>query len=262
MRSKVTTVLASGLAILVGAGLLYAATLPAVGWWKFDEPNGVVANDASGFNHNGTLYGSAAFVQDADMGNVLQIYGPSGEVSVPHDASFEPETGTVEIWVKTNGVQNADIVRKTTDFLMNRKESGTFYAYGIRIRRDGSVEAIITDDDLASNQSFVSVRTKASAVKQNQWIHLALRWDGTTAALFVNGKLATASTYTPIPNIGLSYHGTSDLKVGSLWGDLEFNGSLSDLRIYNSALSEADINSHYSAKTSVSAKAAKGGKTR
>jgi len=262
MRSKLNLVLASGLAVLVGAGLLFAATAPAVGWWKFDEPNGVTARDSSGFNHDGTLYGSAAFAQDADMGNVLQVYGPSGEVAVPHDASFEPETGTIEIWVKTAAVLSSGLVWKTTDYLVNRQQSGTFYAYGLRIRRDSSVEAIVTDDDPAADNYFVSVRTKTGTIKQNTWTHLALRWDGTTAAVFVNGKLAAASTYTPIPGKGLSYHGTSDLKVAGLWGDLEFNGSMCDFRMYAAPLSEADIYSHFSAKAPAPSKGTKGTKTR
>ena len=229
-KLSLTSILA--IAALVGAGVLWASTLPEVGWWKFDEPSGVVAFDATGFAHNGTLMGSAAFMPDPVMGNVLEIYGPSGEVRVQHSANFEPETGTVEVWVKLNVLQHTDVVRKTTDFLVNRQQAGEYYAYGLRVLRNGTVQAVICNDDLASSRWLATANTKAMAVRENQWVHLAMRWDGSMLSIFVDGKLAAAATYTPVPGTGLSYHGSSDLKFGAAWGDLEFNGYLSDARLY------------------------------
>ena len=262
MKSKMTLVMALGLAIAVGAGAVFAASLTPMGWWKFDEPNGVTANDFSGFGHNGTIYGSAAFVQDADMGNVLQVYGPSGQVAVPHDASFEPETGTISIWVKPVDGQDADLVRKTTDFMVNRQQSDTAYAYGLRIRRSGAVEGIINNDDPTASSWLVIAASKASTVAKGEWNHLAMRWDGTMLAVFVNGKLVAASAYTPIPGSGLSYHGSSDLQIGALWGDFSFNGSLSDLRLFSTPLSEAEINKLYTSKAPSGGKVTKNGKSR
>jgi hypothetical protein len=245
--NRTHAVLLSGL-LLFAAGAYAAGALSPVGWWKFDEPNGVTAFDSSGSGNNGTLYGAAAFMQDAEIGNALQIYGPSGQMAVPHNAAFEPEMGTVSFWVKSARTQQSDLVRKTTDYLVNRGVEDEFYAYGVRLLRDGSLEGVIGNDDLASDKPFTSVRTKSGAAKQGAWTHVAMRWDGTTVALFVNGKLAAASTYTPIVGSGLSYHGATPLQVGALWGDLAFEGSLSDLRIFSAPLSEAEISGLFATK--------------
>lgn len=235
--------------ILLVAAFAYAAdAVSPVGWWKFEEPNGVTAFDASGNGINGTLYGAAAFMQDAEMGSALQIYGPSGQMAAPHSASLEPENGTVAFWVKSTRTQQSDLVRKTTKFLVNTQVEGTFYAYGVRLMRDGSVEGVVGNDDPASDKPFTPAKTKSGAVRQNVWTHLAMRWDGTTVAIFVNGKLAAASTYNAIAGSGLSYSGATPLQVGALWGDLTFDGSFSDLRIFSAPLSEAEISALFSAK--------------
>ena len=41
------------------------------------------------------------------------------------------------------------------------------------------------------------------------WHHLALRWDGNTVAIFVDGILRGETPYDPVPDTGLSYHGES-----------------------------------------------------
>lgn len=73
----------------------------------------------------------------------------------------------------------------------------------------------------------------------DQWVHLAGRWDGTTAALFINGaKVGQKAT----PFVELDMH---DLMIGAdeNMGSpaYPFHGRIDDLELYNRALTDAEI---------------------
>ena len=218
-----------------------------VGWWLFNDGYGITALDSSGQGNNGTLVSTAFFTTDPQRGNVLNVNGAPGEVDFPFSTSLQPATGTVMVWVKPTLAQTADLVRQTTDLLVRSNQGGTFYAYCLRVNKNGSPVAIIANDDPKTNGKYPQiVVTGPSRVKLNQWTHLAMRWDGSTLSLFLNGKLAGSSPYSAVPNLGLSYHGTAPLKVAAaIWdfnnGYLEYQGLLSDLRIYSRALGDTEI---------------------
>ena len=225
-----------------------------VGWWLFNDGSGIIALDSSGLGNAGMLQGSAFFTTDPQRGSVLEVYGPSGEVDVPFSPSLQPAAGTVMVWVKPTLAQTADLVRQTTDLLVRSNRGGTFYAYCLRVSSKGNPVAIIANDDPKTNGKYPQIVVQGPAqVKQNQWTHLAMRWDGSTLSLFINGKFAGSTPYSPTPNTGLSYHGTAPLKVAAaIWdfnnGYLEYQGLLSDLGIYSRALGDTEIYNVYAGK--------------
>lgn len=235
-------------ALAVALSVQAAITSGLAGWWLFNEASGITANDSSEAGINGTLVGSAMFTNDPDLGNVLDIYGPSGEVDYPYSKALEPATGTISIWVNPSVAQLADIVHLNTDMLVRCGYGGTWYAYDLRIDDKGRPYAIIANDSgkNCGKKPQIVVSGSGRQVRVNQWTNLVMRWDGSTLSLFVNGKLAKATAYDANPDTGLSYHGTSPLTVGSgIWdfnnGYLEYTGELSDLRIYSRALTDSEI---------------------
>lgn len=221
-----------------------------VGLWRFNDGVGVIARDSSELANDGTLAGSAFFTTDPQMGGVLQVDGVSGSLTIPHNASLEPATGTIMVWVKPARVQTADLVSKNTDFFVRSNKPYLVYAYCLRITKSGAPVAIVTNDDPAAEYPWTYLEGPKGRVKAGQWSHLAMRWDGSTLSLFVNGQLVAATPYSPVPNSGLSYAGNLDLKVASaIWtfedGWLEFTGQLADLRLFGRGLSEAEIAAAY-----------------
>ena len=75
------------------------------------------------------------------------------------------------------------------------------------------------------------------ALVANTWTHLAATYDGTTIRLYVNGvqKATAASASTLLASAG-------PLRLGgnSIWGEY-FAGKLDDVRIYDKALTAAQI---------------------
>src|SRR5713226_7394301 len=138
MNRKKALLVVGGVILLTALGVTLAAqatvTSGIVGWWLFNDGSGITALDSSGQGNNGTLQGSAFFTTDPQRGDVLNVYGPSGEVDVPFSTSLEPAIGTVMVWVQPTLAQTADIVWHTTDLLVRSNVSGTYYAYGLRVQ--------------------------------------------------------------------------------------------------------------------------------
>ncbi len=255
MNRRKAALVIGGMILLVALAVTLAAQATVVsgiaGRWLFNDGSGITALDSSGLGNNGTLQGSAFFTTDPQRGAVLEVYGPSGEVDFPFTTTLEPAIGTITVWVKPTLAQTADIVRQTTDLLVRSNQPGTFYAYALRVTSKGNAVAIIANDDPKTNGKYPQIVVQGpSKVKLNQWTHLAMRWDGSTLSLFINGKFAGSSPYSAVPNLGLSYHGTAPVKVGAaIWdfgnGYLEFGGRLSDLRMYSRALGDTEISNVY-----------------
>lgn len=76
----------------------------------------------------------------------------------------------------------------------------------------------------------------------NKWHHFAITGDGTTVKLYIDGQFkANATTYKAITGTDLIFNGWN---TGN---DYNFNGSLSDFRLYSTALSATDILELYNA---------------
>jgi hypothetical protein len=253
MKRKSTLILGATLFVALLVTLAANAeiiTSGLVGRWIFNEGSGIYANDSSSTGIRGTLNGSAMFItNDQQKGPVLNIYGPSGEVVYPFTDAFQPAIGTLMVWVNPSAMQLSDVVRMDTNVLANCSSlGGTFYAYDLRITSKGNAVAIVANDNPKNCKKSpqVVLQSPARQVKDNQWTHLAMRWDGSTLSLFVNGNSVASTKYVP-DSTGLSYDSTSPLKVGAaVWdfnnGYLEYDGNLSDLRLYNRALTDTEIN--------------------
>src|SRR5207253_3160554 len=71
----------------------------------------------------------------------------------------------------------------------------------------------------------------------NTWTHLASTYDGATLRLYVNGTLTGSFAHAGSINTT-----TGALRIGgnSVWGEY-FNGTIDEVRVYNSALTAAQI---------------------
>jgi glucose/arabinose dehydrogenase len=95
----------------------------------------------------------------------------------------------------------------------------------VRPRRGGSQSAI-----------FVKGRTplRGPTLRRNRWSHLAITWDGAVSRLYVNGKhVATAP-------LAVKLRGPLRIGGNPILGEW-FRGRIDDVRVYNRALSAAEI---------------------
>src|SRR5262245_43796922 len=79
--------------------------------------------------------------------------------------------------------------------------------------------------------------TGRSAIALNTWVHLATTYDGTRLLTYVNGAQVASTSVT-----GSIVTSTQPLRIGgnAIWGEF-FSGKIDELRIYNRALTAAQI---------------------
>ena len=191
--------------------------------YSFDAGSGSTVADSSGQGNNGVSDKSAAW-DAGKFGSAMRFNGSSTIVTVPDSASLDLTTAmTLEAWVKPAVAQSGwrTVMHKNVD---------RFYLF---VSSNGDTPA--TGGTFGSgNQNTVA----PSALPVNVWSHLAATFDGKTVKLYINGELVASQPQgTPLTT------STGTFQIGgSSYGEF-FNGWLDEIRIYNRALSAAEIQS-------------------
>jgi len=208
-----------------------------VGWWRFDEGSGTVAGDSSGNGNNGTIYG--ATWATGRYGQALSFDGVSNYAGVPDSSSLRV-TGaiTLEAWVKTNSVNKQAVITKSGGYLLYVGAGG-----------DGKVYSYLYG-------TTSSWKNGVKYIADNNWHHIALTYDPSAGAnnfkLYVDGVLDAQYTVTGNINPATNRVGIGDRPdVG--FRDF-FNDAIDEARIYNRALSAAEIQADFQKSPDFSSK--------
>ncbi|MEU1385856.1 MULTISPECIES: LamG-like jellyroll fold domain-containing protein [unclassified Nonomuraea] len=182
---------------------------------------GTAVADASGNGNNGTL--TAATWTAGRYGQALSFDGTSSWVTVADSSSLRLTNGmTLEAWVRPSSVTGWRTV------LM--KEFGADLAYAI-MGSGGSGPAAFIYTSSGANAPA------ASNLPLNTWSHVAATYDGSTLRMFVNGTQVATN-----PTVGNLRTGTSPLRIGGNSGSGDyFSGLIDEVRVYNKALTAAQI---------------------
>lgn len=214
-----------------------STSIGPVASYNFDETSGTAVKDLSGNGNNGTITGATRIASGrTGYGNALKFNGTSNFVAVPDSATLDLSSRmTIEAWVyPTSAMSNwRSIVAK---------EDGTSnLAYYLYANTDTNQP--ITGVRIG-NYPMVAGVTQIGAKK---WSHLAGTFDGQYLRLYINGALVGMQALTG--SIPVS---ASPLKIGGnkAFGHY-FSGYIDDVRVYNRALSDAEIVTDY--KTPVAA---------
>ncbi len=194
-----------------------------VGAYSFNEGAGTTVADASGSGNAGSI-GSATWTTAGKYGNALSFNGSSARVTVPDSPSLRPTNAmTLEAWVFPTTVNSAwrDVIYKGAD---------DYYLEGTSSNSGRPVIGGVFG-------GIYSETYGTSNLAVNVWTHLAATYDGATLRLFVNGT-QVAST----PRTGAIKASAGPLTFGGdpLYGQY-FAGRIDDVRIYNSALTQAQV---------------------
>ena len=216
-----------------------------VGYWPLNEGAGSFAYDLSGGNTTGTWNGNASGTSGYYSPGYNQNWegyfnGINNYISVGSSTRIEPiQAGTYAAWV---------------DPIANCAPGG----YGIVIADesvyyDENGVALLCDDaddislEIGSvNTSWNAIDTPGYKFTPNTWFFVAGTWDGSNMKLYVNGVLVGSTAQTIVPNPQYStFIGTDPSNPTQ---NNPFEGEIADVRIYNRALSAAEIQAIYDAK--------------
>ncbi len=222
--------------------------------FTFDDGSGSTAADATGSGNNATLHGGAAFTSSGHINGAITLNGSTGYLDATSSSDLQTSGAvTVSAWVKLNGTETDQKIASTQDFTSGGFKLGI---YG------GKVEFEIRD---SSNQPYLDrFVTGGATLTTGVWYHVAGVWDPSTGTMstYVNGELDRQLTTT-----GTLAVSAGDLIIGrdGTANNGYLDGSLDDLRIYDSALTASQITALYNgiplAPTNLSATAGNNGVT-
>jgi glucose/arabinose dehydrogenase/PKD repeat protein len=204
-------------------GELPPPTTGLVGAWGFDEASGTTANDTSGAGNPGTIAGPTR-TAGGRYGGALSFDGVNDLVTVADAPSLDLTTGmTLEAWVRPT-------VGGDWKTVMLKEQPGHL-AYALYSS---------TDTGRPSGHVFAGGDRAVggpAALPNNAWSHLATTWDGLTSRLYVNGTQVASGALT-----GTAATSSLPLRIGgnTVWSEW-FGGLIDEVRVYNRALSPAEI---------------------
>ncbi len=198
--------------------------------YSFNENTGTSAGDNSGNGNGGTLSG-ATWTASGKFGSALSFNGTSNIVNVADSSTLDLTSAmTLEAWVYPTALASW----RTVLF----KENASTHVYVLYANKNVAVPATyaLIDGDMYTVPG-------SSALPLNTWSHLASTYDGSALRVYVNGTQVASGTVT-----GSIEASTGSLRIGgnSIWSEY-FSGRIDEVRIYNRALSAAQITSDMNA---------------
>ena len=199
-----------------------------VGWWRFDEVDGNLAEDSSGYGNDGAIYG-ATWV-DGKYGKALSFDGTDDYVKVPNTDSLNPPYITVLMWVKrTTDLTELQFFLNKYDFVY------AIYRYPADTPNTFRVCVQVADGSFKISPSIELLDTN--------WHQVGVSFNGTNAFYICD---SVRTSYWSGAATTLRTDTTGHLYLGSRLHTSGFMPCIIDeVRIYNRALSTAEIQENF-----------------
>jgi len=210
-----------------------------VGWWKLDEEPDSNVTDYAGYDNNGvieTLNTNAFWADAGHDGNAMRFDG--GRVLVPDACSLRPKYElTVCAWVKYYSTHDnsARVAVKGKD----NKET-----FSLEVGDEDVCALVVRDgnDYNPGEGKYESYDVNSYQLEHGDWTHLAGTFkQGDCIKIYVNGQLeATNNDANAVTYLSQD---TGDLAIGNRSDatNRAFEGLIDEVRVYNRALSAAEI---------------------
>ena len=196
-----------------------------VGEWRFDDTSNL-GKDTSGYENHGTNHGAS--VADGIIRGAGNFDGSNHYVRVPANFGFNTIHGpsTIELWFKANSLTGNKRIFSDNCMEWGIHHSGT-NIYGT---------------------AYWGV--SGGTISNNQWYHAVVVHEhptgltNTEIKFYINGDLKGESMGTITTQNGYT---DSPYWIGSdeCYADRNFNGVIDEVRIYNRALTTAEIQKYY-----------------
>lgn len=194
--------------------------------YSFDEDEGTIAHDSAG-EHDANIKG-AKWTVFGKYGTGLEFNAEKGDVlTVPDTEDLRLEGFTLEAWVLPSKARAwAPVIAKT-----NPEGHGYGLFAGGEVA--GHPEGIITLEEWVDAYAY-----GPKELSLTEWTHLAVTNDGKKLRLYVNGELADERESDEVQASEAPLQIGGDTMAG--W-ETYFEGRIDEVRIYNRALSGAEV---------------------
>ena len=204
-----------------------------MGYWNMDSASitGNSIYDLSDFNQTGTIYGNPLSVS-GKFNDALDFSPDDKYIEIPVKDNLNIEMNiTLSAWIKWNGTNSESqqiIIGRNNDWRFGLNNTGQLGFYSPNS----------TDTSYSAGWS----RTE-EVIPQNIWTFIVLTYDGRKTKIYINGvekisEQANGSLGTSSPNIFIGSYG---------YLTYSFNGSIDEVKIFNYALNNSEIDSLFNA---------------
>ena len=232
---------AAGNLALAGDRTFTTGDDPAAGMvahWSLDETGGGVANDATGFAHDGMLLNAPIRISGHD-GRAVSFNGVNQSGLVPHTALLDAFPMSLSLWVKTSTAGLAGVANK---YLASSRSGYQVFLSG------GSVCAWYFRDASDYVWDGTACSLQAPGVNDGLWHHVVLVVDAAGGRMYLDGVLRSSRVWTGTPGATVTTQALSlAVYPGAATGYLP--GALDDVRLYGRALSPTEVTSLFTAPT-------------
>ena len=213
--------------LIAGGSALPAGSAPAglVAAYGFDEMDVSTVTDVSGNGNTGTISGAVRSASGR-YGGALWFDGENDLVTIPDANSLDlSDAMTLEAWVRPEALGTS-----WRTALVKEQSNALAYALYAHTNFGGPSGHVYTRD--------ADRRARAAAVLPlASWSHVAATYDGSTIRVYRDGTEIATETVT-----GAITASSGPLRIGGtqLWSEW-FEGMIDEVRVYNRALSVAEI---------------------
>lgn len=227
-----------------------------VAYWLFSGN----AADSSGNGHNGTLQtgwvgtsvatatdGGTLPVLTTDRfgrANMAYYFNNGATVDIPYSPDLNPQSFTILLWLRRDGTNAGNYMVS-----LDRWNGYKFQLQGgnLPFLTVTTTTGIYDEDDAGTSVDGPDV-----------WVHVAVSFTGGVETFYINGKpvhtVTVPGNIKPVSAIDLAignempkagYNMTNSSDPNYFYGGNYFMGALDDVRLYNTALTDAQVLSIY-----------------
>jgi len=222
-------------------GFAHEARGGLVGWWKLDEGSGQTAADSSGNGLDGTLTDAAWTNPGYDGTGWCVELNRAGSVNLGNPKALDFGTGdwTVTAWINTTITGTAETERGTVYAKGGDNGGGHRYTVCVGEISSGCV-TLTCDDDVTKVQA-----TGSTLVNNGEWHLVTGQRQGTTIRVAADGVFDGQNTVAATYNLkGTAQH---NAYLGAITNHTDsslfkkYKGLIDDVRVYDHALSAAEL---------------------
>ena len=219
--------------VTVSNGAVIAGLIAA---YAFDEGTGRTPVDSSPLGNRGTLMGGASWAPGR-YGTALALNATGFAEAVDLSALTPGTSATFEAWVYLTSPPDglASIINKWS------QSADDEYLFGVALNRRLHFAWKTTGATTWGNTSYNETTADAGQLAVGVWTHVAVVRAGATLTFYINGDVVATA---PVMDANPFRDGRNTLRIGGQGrGAVSpyFPGFIDDVRIYNRALTQEDI---------------------
>jgi len=222
--------------------LKYVEFYDGANWFRIDTEAIPAPNPVGNENFNvSTYFGNAATqTLDAKFNEAANLNGSSSKIDLPNFMPSGNAARTVSMWIKTT--------QTTAATLFKYGGANTNLLFDFRIN-DGGTDGGANTIGVGFYGSANDFNRPATTLMNGNWHNVVTTYDGTDGKIYIDGvQTGTTKTLSGTANTT-----ATTALIGSDGGSFLFNGSIDQVRVYNTALTDAQAEDLYTDETTTTA---------